>query len=248
MSWWSGPALRAAPAPTGLARHGVDTWLVDKEPFPRDKTCGDGLIPDSLAALRRLGALDEVMAVAQPVAHVGCIGPRGGRIDVPGTMAVLRRSRRHPVPHRAGSGRSVRRAVVLRGPAAGSGRAGGRRRCGDGGTVRSAAGGWCWPRRAAAGHDRRRAEPAAPAHRRRAARLCPARRPGGPADGTGSGLGTLASRADTAGSFPGGRACSTSAPGCCTATPRCATTARGQAGRERQASTPSSPATGVPPT
>ena len=31
------------------------------------------------------------MAQAQAASHVGCIGPRGGRVDVPGTMAVLPR-------------------------------------------------------------------------------------------------------------------------------------------------------------
>jgi len=74
-----------------LARGGIDVVLVDQHVFPRDKVCGDGLIPDAYAALRRLQVLDEVMLVAQPVQHVGCIGPSGGRVDVPGTMAVLPR-------------------------------------------------------------------------------------------------------------------------------------------------------------
>ncbi len=74
-----------------LAQAGLDVCLVDQHAFPRDKTCGDGLIPDAFAALRRLGVFDEVMALAQPVRHVSCFGPRGGRVDVPGTMAVLQR-------------------------------------------------------------------------------------------------------------------------------------------------------------
>jgi geranylgeranyl reductase family protein len=74
-----------------LARAGIDVVLVDQHVFPRDKVCGDGLIPDAYAALRRLQVLDEVMQQAQPVQHVGCVGPSGGRIDVPGTMAVLPR-------------------------------------------------------------------------------------------------------------------------------------------------------------
>jgi len=74
-----------------LASAGLDVVLVDQHAFPRDKICGDGLIPDAYAALRRLGVLDEVMAQAQPVRHVACIGPSGGRVDVPGTMAVLPR-------------------------------------------------------------------------------------------------------------------------------------------------------------
>ena len=74
-----------------LARQGVDVVLVDQHSFPRDKVCGDGLIPDAHHALQRLGVLAEVMAVAQAAAHVGCIGPRGGRVDVPGRLAVLPR-------------------------------------------------------------------------------------------------------------------------------------------------------------
>jgi flavin-dependent dehydrogenase len=74
-----------------LARAGLHTVLVDQHDFPRDKICGDGLIPDAHAALRRLGVYDEVMALAQPAQHVACIGPRGGRVDVPGSVAVLPR-------------------------------------------------------------------------------------------------------------------------------------------------------------
>jgi geranylgeranyl reductase family protein len=74
-----------------LARAGVQVLLVDAQAFPRDKVCGDGLIPDAHAALRRLGVLDEVMQVAHRVGHVACIGPRGGRVDVPGALAVLPR-------------------------------------------------------------------------------------------------------------------------------------------------------------
>ena len=74
-----------------LARAGVDTVLVDQHDFPRDKVCGDGLIPDAHHALQRLGLHDEVMAAAQPSQHVACIGPRGGRVDVPGRVAVLPR-------------------------------------------------------------------------------------------------------------------------------------------------------------
>lgn len=74
-----------------LAQAGIDVLLVDQHPAGRDKICGDGLIPDAHQALARLGLLDEVMRLAQPVTHVGCIGPRGGRIDVPGSLAVLPR-------------------------------------------------------------------------------------------------------------------------------------------------------------
>jgi menaquinone-9 beta-reductase len=74
-----------------LARAGRRVVLIDQHSFPRDKVCGDGLIPDAIAALKRIGAHDEVMREAQAVHHVRCIGSRGGFVDVPGTMAVLPR-------------------------------------------------------------------------------------------------------------------------------------------------------------
>ncbi len=74
-----------------LAQAGRDVLLVDQHPLGRDKTCGDGLIPDAHQALQRLGMLEAVMARAERIAHVGCIGPRGGRVDVPGSLAVLPR-------------------------------------------------------------------------------------------------------------------------------------------------------------
>src|SRR5690606_31838419 len=42
-------------------------------------------------ALRELGVYDEVMQRAQTVAHVACVAPRGGRVDVPGELAGLPR-------------------------------------------------------------------------------------------------------------------------------------------------------------
>ena len=64
-----------------LAAAGQRVLLVDQHEFPRDKVCGDGLIPDSHAALQRLGVADEVKSLAAPVAHVRCVGPRGGQVD-----------------------------------------------------------------------------------------------------------------------------------------------------------------------
>src|SRR5206468_12469488 len=74
-----------------LARAGVDVVLADQHAFPRDKVCGDGLIPDAHRALARLGVLDKVLAQAKGARHVGCVGPRGGRVDVPARLAVLPR-------------------------------------------------------------------------------------------------------------------------------------------------------------
>ena len=74
-----------------LARAGVDVVLVDQHDFPRDKVCGDGLIPDAHHALERLGVYAEVMAAARQLPSLACVGPRGGRVEVPGRVAMLPR-------------------------------------------------------------------------------------------------------------------------------------------------------------
>lgn len=110
--------IGAGPAGSGaaitLARAGLDVVLVDSHAFPRDKVCGDGLIPDAHNALRKLGVLDEVMAQAQPSGLVGCIGPRGGRIDVPGELAVLPRKQLDEIVCRAAVAAGARMFAPLR--------------------------------------------------------------------------------------------------------------------------------------
>ena len=97
-----------------LARAGLDVVLADQHTFPRDKVCGDGLIPDAHNALRKLGVLDAVMAQAQASGFVTCIGPRGGRIDVPGTLAVLPRKQLDDILCRAAVDAGVRMFAPLR--------------------------------------------------------------------------------------------------------------------------------------
>ena len=81
----AGPAGSAAAQL--LARAGRDVVLVDSQAFPRDKVCGDGLIPDAHRALDRLGVLDAVMAEARSSTTLACIAPRGGRIALRATPA-----------------------------------------------------------------------------------------------------------------------------------------------------------------
>ena len=110
--------IGAGPAGSGaaitLARAGLDVVLVDQHRFPRDKVCGDGLIPDAHHALRKLGVLDEVMALAEPSGFVGCVGPRGGRIDVPGELAVLPRKQLDEIVCRAAVAAGARMFAPLR--------------------------------------------------------------------------------------------------------------------------------------
>ncbi|MDP1648892.1 MAG: geranylgeranyl reductase family protein [Rubrivivax sp.] len=97
-----------------LARAGHDVLLADQHTFPRDKVCGDGLIPDTHAALRRLGVYDEVAALAAPVPHVRCIGPRGAFVDVAGTLSVLPRKTLDHILVRAAERAGARLLAPLR--------------------------------------------------------------------------------------------------------------------------------------
>ena len=74
-----------------LALGGLAVVLVDAQAFPRDKVCGDGLVPDSHAALRRLGVHDEVMRLARGAGSARCVAPNGGFVDIAGELAVLPR-------------------------------------------------------------------------------------------------------------------------------------------------------------
>ena len=56
----AGPAGSAAAI--GLARGGYRVALFDKQPFPREKLCGDFVSPINLPLLRRLGVEDEILA------------------------------------------------------------------------------------------------------------------------------------------------------------------------------------------
>jgi geranylgeranyl reductase family protein len=108
----AGPAGSAAAQ--WLARAGRDVVLVDAHAFPRDKVCGDGLIPDAHRALSRLGVLEQVMAEARMASSLACIAPRGGRIDVPGTLAVLPRKRLDEIICRAATAAGARMFAPLR--------------------------------------------------------------------------------------------------------------------------------------
>jgi menaquinone-9 beta-reductase len=108
----AGPAGSAAAIT--LARAGADVVLVDQHCFPRDKVCGDGLIPDAHQALRELGVLDAVMAQAQAAAEVGCVGPRGTRVNVPGELAVLPRKELDDIVCRAAVAAGARMFAPLR--------------------------------------------------------------------------------------------------------------------------------------
>ncbi len=85
----AGPA--GATAAFHLAASGWEVLLLDKEAFPRDKVCGDGLIADSIQALKRLGLYEEVRRRGYKT-HLGSVySPSQIRFDVPGEFMTLKR-------------------------------------------------------------------------------------------------------------------------------------------------------------
>jgi geranylgeranyl reductase family protein len=86
----AGPAGSAAAR--ALAQAGLDVVLADRRHFPRDKACGDALIPDALAVLRRLG-LHQAVAERARLAHaLDIYSPGGHRVRVAGPSACLPRA------------------------------------------------------------------------------------------------------------------------------------------------------------
>jgi geranylgeranyl reductase family protein len=75
----------AGPAGSGLAlqlaRKGLKVLLLDREIFPREKTCGDGLTPRAVAVLQRLNLLDSMISDLNPHRVSGALlfSPSGHR-------------------------------------------------------------------------------------------------------------------------------------------------------------------------
>jgi flavin-dependent dehydrogenase len=87
----AGPSGTAAAA--CLAENGVSVTLVDQHVFPRDKICGDGLIPDALSALRELGMIDEVLRHARKVPMLRLYAPDRASVAVGGDLACVPRKK-----------------------------------------------------------------------------------------------------------------------------------------------------------
>src|SRR5262249_36047118 len=69
-----------AAAAVGLATRGVrDVLLLDRDEFPRDKTCGSALSPNGVAILDELGVGAEVRRLGYPINAARFVTP-GGRM------------------------------------------------------------------------------------------------------------------------------------------------------------------------
>jgi geranylgeranyl reductase family protein len=85
----AGPAGSAAARI--LAGAGLRVVLTDRHAFPRDKVCGDALIPDSLAALTALGLRDRVDRLSYQSRVIRIYAPDGEYAEIRGECATMSR-------------------------------------------------------------------------------------------------------------------------------------------------------------
>ncbi|MBS1151924.1 MAG: putative electron transfer oxidoreductase [Myxococcaceae bacterium] len=84
----AGPGGSAAAL--ALAQRGVkDVLLLDRDPFPRDKTCGSGLSPNALKVLDGLGLGEEVRKLAYPIMSVRIVTPGGKQMVLASNAAAV---------------------------------------------------------------------------------------------------------------------------------------------------------------
>lgn len=85
----AGPA--GAAAATVLSRGGARVAIADKAAFPREKVCGDGLLPDAVAVIGELGVCVRPEAAARaPGLAMRTARGREVRFDVPGVVVRRR--------------------------------------------------------------------------------------------------------------------------------------------------------------
>jgi geranylgeranyl reductase family protein len=92
---WDVTVIGAGPAGCVAAAHlsalGYRTLLLDRKSFPREKVCGDGLIPDALRALSRIGLEREVRRRGHEISRISFFSASRVEVDVPGDFVTLRR-------------------------------------------------------------------------------------------------------------------------------------------------------------
>jgi geranylgeranyl reductase family protein len=103
----AGPA--GATAAYAAARRGLHVALIDRNTWPRDKACGDGIGPGAIAIARQLGMAD-IFARDVPVTAVTVAGPDGTRLDTT-TSDMGRTIHGYIVPRRDFDNRLLDRAL-----------------------------------------------------------------------------------------------------------------------------------------
>ena len=94
---WDAVIIGAGPAGSVCARQlaakSYKVLLIDKEPFPRHKPCGDLLIPDALELLKRLNLLAPIESHALELHNLAVHSPSGvkskNRVPQRGSFSLL---------------------------------------------------------------------------------------------------------------------------------------------------------------
>src|SRR5277367_686346 len=90
----AGPS--GAAAAVSLAQRGVrDVVLLDKDPFPREKTCGSALSPNGVAILDELGVGAEVRRRGYSIDAARIITPGGRAMDLASAESAIILLRKH---------------------------------------------------------------------------------------------------------------------------------------------------------
>ena len=86
----AGPAGSAAAIM--LRRRGFSVALLDRARFPREKTCGDCLLPEAMKYLDQLGVAERVTKFAHSVERLRIFSTGGIDFEIPSRILTLRRS------------------------------------------------------------------------------------------------------------------------------------------------------------
>jgi len=85
----AGPAGAIAACHLAAKHHRV--LLLDRKKFPREKVCGDGLLPDALRCLDAIGVGEKVRAAGHSVDTSVMVSPFLNEVEIPGAYLTIKR-------------------------------------------------------------------------------------------------------------------------------------------------------------
>ncbi len=86
----AGPAGGIAAAHLAASHHRV--LLLDRKKFPREKVCGDGLLPDALRCLDAIGVGKIVRAAGHKISASVFVSPSLNEVEIPGEYLTIKRN------------------------------------------------------------------------------------------------------------------------------------------------------------
>lgn len=93
--FWDAIVVGAGPAGAMASRYlagmGHCVLVIDKQRFPRDKVCGDALIPDSIRCLQRAGLYDAVARAGYRLGTVDVYSPSQAVLSLSGAFITCKR-------------------------------------------------------------------------------------------------------------------------------------------------------------